>query len=95
MRLEITQLARSDIFFIQQQGFSRSGRLQTRKYLDDLIEQLKLLARFPGMARERTEFRKPVRIQPFRGHIIVYRIDSEAVRILRVLSRRQDWAEYV
>ncbi|MFN3719548.1 MAG: type II toxin-antitoxin system RelE/ParE family toxin [Rhizobium rhizophilum] len=43
------------------------------------------------MHRQRLEFTPPVRICPFRSHLIVY-LDLEGqVTILRILGGRQDW----
>lgn len=45
----------------------------------------------PESARERTEFDPPVRILPSASHLIVYRIATDHIAILRVLGGRQDW----
>ena len=45
----------------------------------------------PEQARELLEFNPPVRIFPFAKHIIVYRIEAQAIVILRVLGAKQDW----
>lgn len=45
----------------------------------------------PEMARERTEFRPPVRIAPSSEHLIVSLIEGSDLVILRVLGASQDW----
>ena len=45
----------------------------------------------PEQALEFLEFNPPVRIFPCAKHIIVYRIDAQAIVILRVLEAKQDW----
>jgi toxin ParE1/3/4 len=47
----------------------------------------------PQMNPVRTEVKPPVHLHPYKGHLIIYRIGAEEVRILRVLSRHQDWQD--
>jgi toxin ParE1/3/4 len=46
----------------------------------------------PRMARERREIIPPVRIQPFKAHLVVYLIEDDGeVLVLRVRHARGDW----
>jgi len=45
----------------------------------------------PEMARERSEFSPPIRIHLSAEHLIIYRIESDHLAILRVLGAGQDW----
>ena len=49
------------------------------------------VARSPTLFRERLEFSLPVRIYPYRSHLIVYLGPKGQVTILRILGGRQDW----
>ncbi|EKF57594.1 plasmid stabilization system protein [Agrobacterium albertimagni AOL15] len=64
---------------------------QADRYLDELVLAFDRVARSPTLFRERLEFMPPVRIYPYRSHLIVY-VDIEGqVAILRILGGRQDW----
>lgn len=52
-----------------------------------------LIGSMPQMNPVRTEVKPPVHLHPCKGHLIIYRIGSDEVRILRVLARHQDWQD--
>ncbi|MDR7028951.1 type II toxin-antitoxin system RelE/ParE family toxin [Rhizobium rosettiformans] len=60
-------------------------------YLDELVQAFDRVARSPTLFRERLEFTPPVRIYPYRSHLIVYLGPGGQVTILRILGGRQDW----
>jgi toxin ParE1/3/4 len=64
---------------------------QADRYLDELTHAFERIAQSPTVFRERLEFVPPVRIYPFRGHLIVYIGAEREVAILRVLGGRQNW----
>ncbi len=64
---------------------------QAEAYLRGLSQLFDTLASQPEMARERTEFRPPVRLHPHRSHLVVYRIAEGHIAILRVLHARRNW----
>lgn len=64
---------------------------QADRCIDDIVHMFQTLADFPTLARERTEFSPPVRIQVFESHLIIYRVIDAAVVVLRVLGGQQDW----
>lgn len=69
------------------------GTLQARRYHDDLFAVLELIAANPRMAREREEISPPVRIHPFKAHLIVYRVEeSETIFVIRIRHGHEDWA---
>lgn len=80
-----------DIADLFSEGAQRFGLEQAERYENGLFETLRLLASNPMMARLRHEFRPPVRIHPYRSHIIVYAEHDAGVLILRILHGRQDW----
>ena len=49
---------------------------QARRYHDELFALFDLIAANPRIARERNEIEPPVRIQPFKAHLIVYRVEE-------------------
>ena len=45
------------------------------------------------MARERHEISPPVRIHPFRAHLVVYRInEDESIFMIRIRHGHDDWS---
>ncbi|MBB2971698.1 toxin ParE1/3/4 [Mesorhizobium sp. RMAD-H1] len=69
------------------------GPAQARKYYDELFEAFDLIAANPRMARERHELSPPMRIHPFKAHLIIYYIDNDDdIFIVRVRHGQEDWA---
>lgn len=68
------------------------SREQAESYLAGLDVAMFTLSEFPEMARLRPEFEPPVRIHPYRAHLIVYRFSDVAIDVIRILPARSDWA---
>lgn len=64
---------------------------QADSYLRGLGEKLAILCDHPEIARERTEIDPPVRLHPYRSHLIIYRIETDHLAIIRVVHTRQHW----
>ena len=56
-----------------------------------LGDKLDVLCSHPEIARERTEIDPPVRLHPYRSHLIIYRIEGDHLVIIRVVHSRQHW----
>lgn len=91
MRLEIASAAKADLRQIQAFGNVRHGKRQSTTYLSEMIDLFDLLCTSPEMNRPRLEFGSDVRMQPFKAHVIFYRIKEKTVVIERILSRYQNW----
>lgn len=65
---------------------------QALSYLESLKAAVDLLAEFPEMARRRAEFTPAVRLHPVREHIVVYRVEDNALEIIRILHSRSNWS---
>ncbi|MCB4806374.1 toxin ParE1/3/4 [Methylobacterium brachiatum] len=83
--------ADDDIAYAYVEGAVRFGVGQAERYQDGLFAAFQILADNPLMARERCELRPPVRLHPYRAHMIVYVEDGPSILIVRVLHGRQDW----
>ena len=69
------------------------GAVQARQYHDELFAIFDLIAASPRMARERLELSPPMRIHPFKAHLVVYRIEVDGVVFMvRVRHGHEDWA---
>jgi toxin ParE1/3/4 len=64
---------------------------QAEAYLMGLDSVLRLLAEFPEIARLREEFRPPIRIHPYRAHLILYEADDVILDVVRIVNGRTDW----
>ena len=93
MRFSLSVEAEEDIVAIAEQGVLMFGSAQARRYHDELFAVLDLIAANPRMARERDEISPPVRIHPFKAHLVVYRIEeNEAIFVIRIRHGHEDWA---
>lgn len=85
--------AEEDIVAIGEQGIRVFGLAAAQRYNDDLFALLDLIAENPRMARERSELSSPVRIHPFKSHLVVYRIQGDgSILVIRIRHAHEDWA---
>lgn len=91
LRLELTPAARHDLDDIWDYSARTWSAAQAARYLRGLQALLQTLQDFPGLARERPEFTPPVRLHSYRRHLVVYRVDANALIVLRILHTRRNW----
>ena len=92
MAYKLSVKAEEDIVHVYREGARLFGVEQAEKYHAGLEQIFRFLADTPRAARERLEITPPVRIHPYRSHIVVYLIDDLGdVRILRVRHGRENW----
>lgn len=89
--VRLTPRAEADLEDIWQYGAAEWSPEQADRYIDGLVAVFDLLRSMPRIARERTEFTPPVRIHPTGPHLVIYRIASPHLEVLRVVGGRQDW----
>ncbi len=68
---------------------------QAVDYLSGMDAALKLLAEFPEMARLRQEFTPPVRIHPYRKHLIIYIADESFIDVVRIVHAQANWSAFL
>ena len=95
MRVSKTDLAENDLNTIYRFGYDRFGAMQADKYANELFDLFELLAQNPLLERERFDFARPIRIHPFKSHLIVYEIEHDTLVIVRVLSRHQNLPDHI
>jgi len=89
----LTEQAENDIIEIAEMGLRQFGPAQARCYHEELYAIFDLIAANPRMARERHEISPPVRIHPFKAHLIVYIIEKGGgILIVRIQHGHEDWA---
>jgi toxin ParE1/3/4 len=93
MKLRLSERAESDLDSIYKQGFEMFGEAAADRYISEVSSKLELLRTFPETSPLRLEVRPPVRLQLFKGHVIVYRAETGNLDVIRVLSRRQNWQD--
>jgi toxin ParE1/3/4 len=93
MRFNLSVEAEEDIIAIAEQGVRMFGSAQARRYHDELFAVFDLIAANPRMVREREEVSPPVRIHPFKAHLVVYRIEENGtIFVIRIRHGHEEWA---
>lgn len=87
--------AEADLSAVWLQGAKIWGVEQAERYVDGLFALFALLAEFPEMAREHTEFAPPVRIHPSGSHLVIYRLEGQGIEIIRILHAHQNLMAYL
>jgi len=87
--------AEDDLSKIWLKGAASWGVEQAERYADGLFALFDLLAQFPEIARERTEFSPAVRIHPSGAHLVIYRQADQGIEIIRILHGHQNLAAYL
>ena len=68
---------------------------QADDYLRGLGDKLALLCENPLIARERSEIDPPVRLHPYRSHVVIYRVEADHLAVIRIAHMRQRWQSLV
>ena len=94
MAFQLTVQAEEDMVGIAEAGFRVFGETEALSYHQQLFEMFELIAANPYMARERNEITPPVRVHPFKAHLIIYVLtESDEVLIVRIRHSHEDWME--
>lgn len=92
MSYRLTGAAEADLLAIYTAGVRDYGYTQAETYFTGIEQAFKFLAEYPRAARERIEIRPPVRAFRYKAHLVIYRLVTEEVLILRIRHGREDWA---
>lgn len=85
----LSKKAEQDIIGLFLDGADRFGVAQAEDYMDELERSFEFLSKNPEAARQRFELSPPVRVHPFRSHIIIYTQENNGdIFIVRVRHSR-------
>lgn len=84
--------ARDDLSDIWDHTVREWSVAQAEVYLAGLDPVLRLIPDQPDIARIRDEFTPPVRIHPYRQHIVIFVADDAVLDVIRILHTRSNWA---
>jgi len=90
LRLIISEQATQDLADIWLYVANDSPQIAD-KFLDSLLEQCQLFCSSPEMGRQRDELIPGIRSFPVKRYIIFYRIEGDAVEVVRILSGYRDF----
>ena len=94
MGFHLTKEAEEDIIRIFLEGAGLFGVNQAESYHAALHHAFGIIAEHPKIARQREELSPPVRVHPYKSHIIIYELDDDNnVIIIRVRHGREDWID--
>lgn len=88
-RVRLTSEAQDDFRDILQYTRETWGVKQRDTYEARLKRGLRNLATFPEMGRARTDLGPGLRSFPIEHHLVIYRVDDDAVRVVRIVHGRR------
>lgn len=91
MSYQLTKKAEEDLISIAERGIELFGERQAQFYHNALFELFEVISANPKMARERNELTPPVRVHPFKAHVIIYQVEGGGISIIRIRHGREDW----
>jgi toxin ParE1/3/4 len=91
-RFRLTRAAVDDLTSIFLDGMEQFGLPQADAYHEGLSAIFAFLADYPRAGRLREEISPPVRVHPYKAHLVIYDVANEdEVVVLRVRHGREDW----
>lgn len=90
LRLRLSPQARIDLDNIWQYSVQNWNVAQAEKYLGILDATMKILSEQPGLGRSIEDIRKGYFKFPSASHLLIYRITSEHIDIIRILHKSSD-----
>jgi len=88
--VELTQDADDDLSDIYRYTLETYGETQAGAYFADISDALAALGENADKGPERPDIRAGLRSLPVNKHILFYRVLTDRIRVLRVLSMRRD-----
>jgi toxin ParE1/3/4 len=89
MRLELTTPAREDLLDVWAY-IAGHDETAADNYLEELRRRALELIKHPELGRKRDEVIPGIRSLLFRNHLIFYRVEASAIKVLRILHGNMD-----
>ena len=91
MSYQLTKKAEEDLISIAERGIELFGERQAQFYHKALLRLNAATSANPKMARERNELTPPVRVHPFKAHVLSAIYASENSFCASNQHGREDW----
>ena len=95
MRVTLLPTAREDLREIWQFGADRWGEARADLYFLELSEAIERIGLSPLMNARTEELAEPYRRLFHEAHTVIYRVEADAVVVVRVLHQRRDMGRWV
>lgn len=90
-RASFHPLAKQDLLQIVRYLVREAGQHRAEMVLEQILTAIRRLTVMPGMGHFREDLTpRPLRLWSVHSYLIVYRADTEPIRVVRVLDGRQD-----
>jgi len=90
LNYRLSKRADKDLGNIAVYSIENFGIRQARLYRNGLFKTFDLICEFPMIGSDQNHIKKNVRRQVYESHSIYYRIDANAIFILRILGPGED-----
>ncbi|MGI9434948.1 MAG: type II toxin-antitoxin system RelE/ParE family toxin [Geminicoccaceae bacterium] len=87
---ELSNEAENDVVDIGRFTINRWGLAQADDYIVGLHDTLGLLADSPRLGRSIDDLREGYRRHEYKSHSIFYQLQSDGIRVIRILHQRMD-----
>ena len=91
--LILRPMAQADLRLIWDHTALHWGETKAEDYLQGLDRLLTLLADHPEIARERRDFRSPIRLHPYQSHLVIFTSTALRLEVIRLVHNRSNWVE--
>lgn len=95
MNYKLSKEDDNDLIDLYLHGFKNFGESQAEQYYFEIEDCIKLLSETPLTCRERTEFTPAVRIHHHGSHLIIYRIQTDHILVIRILHDSMDIQRHI
>jgi toxin ParE1/3/4 len=92
LRLTLSPKAEADLLEIWDYTVERWSVTQAESYLGGPDKTLRLLCDYTDIARLHEEFVPPLRLHPYRSHLVIFVATDTALEVIRVVHMRTNWA---
>ena len=67
------------------------GRQQAAAYATGRASAMRMIVDYPLSSLLRHETQWPIRVRPYKSHVILYTVDEAGVLVLRIRHGHEDW----